>query len=207
MPKREFFDGFCPQGDECSKNAARLCRKETREAAVNAVAWHLQQSPYHNFDEHDSNLLANDPDYVFAVEVEEEEGTGTGNGSKGTGTGTGSNASWPKQWARPRGKGGPRPRPPSNPPPKAIGAAVPAEVPAPTVVAVQVPISQAMLPSASAGIMLTKMELAEMIDTLGRAESAASHAAQIAETAAKAFKNEESAIASCKMHLQRYLRH
>ena len=42
-----FWHGYCPLGHACSKGNRQLCLKTSREAAIHAVATHLNGSSYH----------------------------------------------------------------------------------------------------------------------------------------------------------------
>ena len=58
----------CPIGD-CSKKGGILAKKLTEEDARAAVSWHLQRSPYHEFEKTEADDFAT----LVALETSEED--------------------------------------------------------------------------------------------------------------------------------------
>jgi hypothetical protein len=59
----------CPLGEQCSKKRRVLAKKSSDEDAREAVAWHLQASPYHEVSKEEAENMA----ALVDVEVTEEE--------------------------------------------------------------------------------------------------------------------------------------
>ena len=194
------FEWRCPNGDECNKGYRLLYKKSTREEAIEAGAWHLNDPNKHNMQWVEAKELAeqgiteSDRDITVYIDGEGTEHSCLPKHLKGKSKGKGSEG-------KGKGKLQERPRTPNRSRSRHRRR---------DRHAIQVRHHSRGSGSGSGGgggeIRISRVELDELIDGVNRASLAASHCAGFCEKAAITFRQEAEAMQACKFMLERFRR-
>lgn len=175
------FVARCPLGEQCSKKGGILCKKLDELDVRDAVAWHLQASPYHELAEDEARNMAD------SMEIE----------------------SWDEKtavWEREQADSGERWYA-NRKKPRRGGDASSTRGPDPISVLAR---SSRFGGNLSLGrdsevISMSTPQLKACIDSLRRAKDASQSAAALCSKAARAFQEEADVIENCKGVLESYL--
>lgn len=174
----------CPLGDQCSKKGGTLAKKLDEESARSALKHHLVQSPYHELSNEDATAFAEGAtveswteDKEHWVKYQEEQKDWT--------------ASRKRKVDDARAVAVRKTTTRTTPTSRASGDIVHARDSGAT--------------TAEATITMNGMQLMACIDSLKRARTAATSAANLAAKASRAFQEEAVVIRQCEDVLKSYL--
>ena len=172
-----WYQGFCPLGAACSKGGKQIACKQSKEDVIEAIAWHLNQSTYHQVPYEEAFEMARNEEYINELGEDGEDSGGTKPDWKEQ---LHQQSQWLESTSKASGSG---------------TAASPAKVASPILEQVAL---RATSRSRSPRVSIRAGEVQQISDALNRAIYASEHAAKISRSAAQAFEDQAATLSGCK---------